>query len=187
MKTMEPVMINGIQIDALKDTVGAAAKDPGMAQTKWKVMTQWKGGTRSDTRVTSMMFAGKEVRKDFTIRIDEPLELAGTNQYANPQEYLMAALNACMMVGYVALAALEGIELEDVRIETEGEIDLRGFFGLDPKISAGYDQMHYKVTMKGNGTPEQYRKIHDMVTKSSPNRFTIANPVQLESELVIEQ
>ena len=72
------------------------------------------------------------MQKDFTIRVDEPLELCGTNQFPNPQEYLLAALNACMIVGYVAACALEGITLQELRIETSGDIDLRGFLGLDP-------------------------------------------------------
>ena len=35
-----------------------------------------------------------------------------------------------MMVGYVALCALQGITLERLEIQTEGDIDLRGFFWL---------------------------------------------------------
>ena len=38
--------------------------------------------------------------------IDEPLDLGGASGYANPQEYLLAALNACMIVDYTALCAL---------------------------------------------------------------------------------
>ena len=49
---------------------------------------------------------GQRVTKDFTIRVDEPYELCGANQFANPQEYLLAALNACMIVGYSAVCAL---------------------------------------------------------------------------------
>ena len=43
----------------------------------------------------------------------------------------MAALNACMMIGYVAGAAVKGISLEKLEIETHGEVDLRGFRPLD--------------------------------------------------------
>ena len=54
---------------------------------------------------------GKKIGRHFVISIDEPLELCGTNQYPNPQEYLLAATNACMIVGYVAVAALMGVKL----------------------------------------------------------------------------
>jgi hypothetical protein len=41
----------------------------------------------------------------FSIDIDEPCELGGTNSFANPQKHLLASLNACMTVGYVAQCA----------------------------------------------------------------------------------
>jgi hypothetical protein len=88
----------------------AIAADPAKGQTNWKVSSHWRGGTRSDAVVKACKIGGTEVAKDFTIRVDEPLELGGTNQYANPQEYLVAALNACMIVGYSAVCAREGIE-----------------------------------------------------------------------------
>jgi len=65
------------------------------------------------------------VPRRFSIDIDEPCELGGSNRFANPQEHLLAALNACMTVGYVAQCAVRGITLESLEIETDGEIDLR--------------------------------------------------------------
>jgi hypothetical protein len=83
--------------------------------------------------------------------IDESLELGGGNAYANPQEYLLAALNACMIVGYTALCALQGIALQKLEITTEGDIDLRGFFGLDPAVPAGYRALSSRVVVQGDG------------------------------------
>ena len=62
---------------------------------------------------------GQRVPRRFSIEIDEPCELGGGNAYANPQEHLLAALNACMTVGYVAQCAVRGITLEKLEIETE--------------------------------------------------------------------
>src|SRR6185369_15856263 len=118
--------------------------------------------------------------------VDEPLELAGGNTFANPQEYLMGALNACMVVGYVALSTHFGIELETLEISCEGEIDIRGFLGLSKEVKPGYDEIRYTVRIKGNGTEAQFREIHEMVKATSPNYFNISQPVKLKSELVVE-
>ena len=177
--------VNGINTDRLRGLVGAISEDPAKGLTHWQVTTHWRGGTRSDTRVTHCMIGGERVAKDFKIRVDEPLALCGTNQYANPQEYLLAALNACMIVGYSACCAHEGIELDELRIETEGDIDLRGFLGLDPAVKPGYDQLHYTVFIKGDGTLEQFEKIHSTVMATSPNYFNLANAVSLHSRLVL--
>jgi hypothetical protein len=98
---------------------------------------------------------------------------------------LMAAFNACMLVGYVAGATVNGIDLDSVVIETSGELDLRGFLGL-AKVKPGYDSLHYTVRIKGDGTPEQFQKIHETVIATSPNRWNLANPIKLSSDLIVE-
>lgn len=183
--TVENTVVNGINTEALRSAIGAMSENPQLAMTHWEVTSHWRGGTRSDTRVTSYEIGGKRIGKDFTIKIDEPTELCGTNQYANPQEYLLSALNACMIVGYSALCALEGIELEELHIQTEGEIDLRGFLGISADVKPGYDHLRYTVHIKGNGTPEQFERIHRTVTATSPNYFNVRNPVPLQSRLVV--
>ena len=80
--------------------------------------------------------------------------MLGQNSAPNPQELLMAAFNACIMVGYVATASAMGINLDSVDIETEGELNLRGFLGIDNKVKPGYDSIQYVVKIKGNGTTE---------------------------------
>ena len=178
-------LVNGLDVALLRAAAGEISQDSRKAATNWRVSTHWMGGTRSDTRVTSFSIGGQVVPKDFTLAVDEPLELCGTNQYANPQEYLLAALNACLIVGYVAGCSLEGIEVEDLRIETDGDIDLRGFLGLDPSIAPGYEQIRYTVHLKAQATPAQLEKVHDFVCRTSPNRFNLAQPVRLETRLVL--
>ena len=178
-------MINGINTTSFLGAVAAISDDASKGATNWKVTSHWRGGTRSDTHVKSYRLGGQDISRDFTIGIDEPLELCGKNQYANPQEYLLAALNACMIVGYTVNCALEGIELEELRIETDGDIDLRGFLGLDPSVPPGYEQVQYTVHIKGNGTPEQFAEIHRKVMTTSPNYFNISNAVSMKPRLVI--
>ncbi len=184
--TTEPTILNGINTDALRGAIDTVTQDPSHGMTRWHVASHWRGGTRSDALVTNCTIGGQRIAKDFTIRVDEPLELCGTNQHPNPQETLLAALNACMIVGYSALCALEGIELEELHIETEGNIDLRGFLGIDPSVRPGYDQLRYTVHIKGNGTPEHFEKIHRTVMATSPNYFNLATAIPLKSRLVVE-
>ena len=178
--------VNGIDTMKLRETIDAVAGDSAIGQTKWKVTTNWKGGTRSNSEVKGYWIGGSYVEKDFMVQIDEPLELCGSNQFANPQEYLMSAFNACIMVGYAAASSLEGIELESIRIETEGDIDLRGFLGLDPNVAPGYESLKYTVYIKGNGTDEQFQRIHEFVTATAPNRYNLGNAIKLNTQFVIE-
>jgi len=177
--------VNGIDVAALRDLVAEVRANPASAQSRWGVTTRWKGGTVTETEVTGYELGGQRVARSFRFKSDEPLELGGTNLYPNPQELLMGSLNACMTVGYVAAAALFGITLESLEIACEGEIDVRGFLGVAP-VKAGYDEIRYTVRIKGDGTEAQFREIHEIVMKTSPNRFNISQPVKLTGELVVE-
>ena len=95
----------------------------------------------------------------------------------------MSALNACMMVGYVAQAAIRGVKLEECRIDTEGELDLRGFLGLDEDVAPGYRRIDYVVHLEGDGTPEQYQEIHQAVMATSPNYFNLARAIEMHGRL----
>ena len=187
MMTMtKSMMVNGIHTEARRGAAEEISKDAAKGMTHWEVTTHWRGGTRSDTRVTRCVIGPEEVARDYTIKVDEPLQLGGTNQYANPQEYLLAALNASLVVGYSAGCAHEGIELEELCIETEGDIDLRGFLGLDVTVKPGYDQLRYTVFIKGNGTPEQFETVHRTVMATSPNYFNLSNSIPLRSRLIVQ-
>jgi uncharacterized OsmC-like protein len=182
----QPGIVNGINVDDVRNLIEAVKSDPDKGATHWRVNSTWQDGTHSRAQVESFEIGGNEIRRSFTIDIDEPAELGGGNLHANPQEYLLAALNACMMVGYSALCSLNGITLDKLEITTEGDIDLRGFFGIEQGVSPGYDSLRVRVLIKGDGTPDQFREIHDAVLATSPNVHNVTTAVRLEPELVIE-
>jgi len=188
---MAMVGVNGRRASGLDPaTVGAVrqqvAQDPASGHVEFRVRTQWQGQTRTRTSVESYTIGGQTVHRHFTIDADEPFELLGRNTAPNPQELLLAALNACLTVGYATGAALRGVALEKVEIETSGALDLRGFLGIDPAVPAGHETIRCSVRVKGDGTPEQLREIHDAVTRASPNHFNLARPVRIEAQLTVE-
>src|SRR6478672_5641499 len=140
-KIAEPNVVNGINVDDLFALIDGVRRDAAKGKTNWRVATTWQGQMRSRAQVEDFGLGGQRVPRRFSIDIDEPCELGGSNRFANPQEHLIAALNACMMVGYVAQCAVHGITLESLEIETDGEIDLRGFLGIDAAVPPGYENL----------------------------------------------
>ena len=186
VETTNPNIVNGINVDDLMALRDSVEQDPSKGKTNWRVTTTWQGQTRSRAEVSGFQIGGEDVPRRFSFEIDEPRELGGSNAFPNPHEYLLAALNACMTVGYAAQCAIRGITLKHLEIETEGEIDLRGFLGIDPTVPPGYESLSYTVRIKGDGTEEQFAEIHEAVMATSPNFFNVANPVALKPTLVVE-
>src|SRR6266702_6142602 len=173
-KTVQPTIVNGINVDDLLALIEGVSRDPAKGRTNWRVTTTWQGQARSRAEIESFEIGGERVPRRFSIDIDEPHALGGSDRFANPQEHLIAALNACMMVGYVAQCAVHGITLESLAIETDGEIDLRGFLGIDPGVAQGYEDLSYTVHIKGDGTKEQFAEVHNAVMATSPNFYNLA-------------
>ena len=179
-------VVNGLDLDALNAVVGEIQQDASKALVRFAVSTRWTGQTGTRTSVKGYELAGEHIAREFEIVADEPVELLGRNTAPNPQELLMAAVNACMSVGYVAGAALRGIRLDKLEIETTGQLDLRGFLGLDDTVPPGYEAIDYVVRIAGDGTPEQFEEIHRTVMQTSPNYFNLARPIAMNGRLQLD-
>ena len=185
LDTVKTERVNGLDLKALGEVVEAIGQDPGQAKVAFNVTTRWAGQTRSETLVEGYTIGGERVTRTHKIVADEPFELLGGDSAPNPQELLMAAFNACITVGYVAGASLQGITLESLEIRTRGELDLRGFLGLSDDVIPGYESIAYEVKIKGDGTPEQFAEIHDTVLSTSPNYFNISRPIRVDATLTV--
>jgi uncharacterized OsmC-like protein len=179
-------IVNDLDLTALGQVVEAIGKDPAKAMAGFAVSTRWTGQTGSVSTVKGYELGGEHIAREFEVVADEPLELLGTNKAPNPQELLMSAVNACMTVGYVAGAAIRGITLDKLEIETRGQLDLRGFLGLDDTVPPGYRELDYVVRISGNGTPDQFAEIHRTVMATSPNYFNMARPIRMNGTLSLD-
>ena len=184
LSPVKKLIVNDIDLGALQELVDEAGKNPALG---FEVTTRWDGQFRSESKVGPIRFGnGDTVVRDYVIKADEPEEILGSNEAPNPQELLMAALNACMTVGYVAGSAKRGIRLSKLEIETKGTLDLRGFFALDDGVPPGYPALQYVVRIAGDGTPEQFAEIHAEVQATSPNYDNLARAIRMEAKLEVE-
>ncbi|MEV8631002.1 OsmC family protein [Streptosporangium sp. NPDC051023] len=161
--------MNGIDTTALTDFATAVTADPKAGEARFAVDTHWQGGTRSRAQVGSLRLGGQEHARRFTIDADEPPSLLGDDTAPNPQELLLAALNACVTVGIAATAALHGVTLSALRIRTNGTLDLRGFLGLDPGVNPGYDVVDMRIDVTSPAADSDVRAVIDAALLASPN------------------
>jgi len=183
LDTVKNAPVNGLDLAALGEFVEQIEQDAGKAKVDFDVTTRWTGQTRSESTVTGYTLSGERIARSHKIVADEPCELLGADSAPNPQELLMAAFNACIMVGYVAGASLRGINLNSVEIRTRGQLDLRGFLGLSDKVAPGYEKVDYEVFIKGDGSKEDFEAIHQTVMATSPNYFNMSRPIRMNGSL----
>lgn len=172
-------MVNDIDVEALRAFAEEVKASPSAGEIWFGVSTIWQGGTKTRATTQPIVLGGKSVPRPFTIDADEPEELLGTNTGANPQELLLAALNACVSVGYVATAAAMGIKLRGLRIHTAGKLDLRGFLGLDAKVNPGYDGLTMHVDIDADAAPALVEELHAKVRATSPNFANVTRAIPI--------
>lgn len=179
--------LNGIDVAALQQFAQGVAEDVTQRKASFNVKTQWEHQTRSVAKVSRYSLAGETYARDFEIVADEPNELLGQNTAPNPQELLMAALNACMSVGYAANAAMMGIKIHSLEIETDGTLDLRGFLGIEESVNPGYDEVSVVIRLHTDASRERVEELHKVVLKTSVNYANFSKAIRMVPTLEVRE
>ena len=147
-----PPVVNGVDLETLLGTVSAIKDDPALGACRFRASNKWLGANHNRTTVTGFYAAKQEIahKQTFALDADEPAILAGGDAGANPVEHLLHALASCVTTSMVAHAAVRGIHVEEVESELEGDIDLRGFLGLDDDVPRGYTDIRVKFKVKAD-------------------------------------
>jgi uncharacterized OsmC-like protein len=148
----ENTTVNGIHLETLQGTVNAIEQEPDLGKCKFRASNTWLGGNHNCTTVTGFYGARQEIahKQQFELHADEPPILAGNDEGANPVEHLLNALAACVTTSMVAHAAVRGIHIEELESELEGDIDLRGFLGLDDNVPKGFTDIRIRFRVKAD-------------------------------------
>jgi uncharacterized OsmC-like protein len=158
--------------DVIAGTRQAVAADAANAAAIFKVEGDLVGTTEVEIR------AG-----DHTFKVDEPAALAGGDVAANPVQLALAALGSCQAITYRFWAEQLGIALDGLSIEVEGDLDLRGFFGIDDAVRAGFGDVRIVVRPRGPEPAERYQELARAVDQHCPVFDLFANPVPVTRQL----
>lgn len=134
---------------------------------------------------------GAGFRSEVSIRqhalvIDEPAALGGTDSGPNPIEMLLAALGACQEITYRAYATALGIPLDTVSVRLTGNVDLRGFFGVNDAVRAGFQNIHGEVHIASSASAADLARLKAAVDSHCPVLDMLSTPVPVTLELITD-
>ena len=173
-------IVNGVDVDALMSTVNAIAEDGELGSCRFRATNSWLHGSHNRTTVVDFFGARQVIahRQTFTMDADEPAILAGNDHGANPVEHLLHALASCLTTSMVAHAAVRGIRIEEMESTLEGDLDLRGFLGIDADVAKGYTAIRAAFRVKA--APEDLPRIRALAAYS-PVFNTLVNGVPVQT------
>ena len=179
-------MINGVDVDRLFATIDAVGKDTSLADFRFRAENSWMRGGHNRSTIQGFYGAGQEDptrTKPFVLDNDEPAVLLGEDHGANPVEYVLHALAGCVTTSLVYHASARGIRIDEVSSTLEGQLDLRGFLGMDDSVRNGYEKIRVTLRVKGDATDEQLEELCRLAERRSPVLDIVSNPVPVEVKL----
>ena len=185
MAQQQAKILNGVNVDALSQTIDVIKEDPSIAKFNFRVENQWVNGGENKTTVRDFYGAGKtHVRsKPFVFTKDEPEILLGNDSGANPVEYALTALAGCVTTTLVYWAAAKGVKLNKVESTLEGDIDLQGLLNLDENVIVGYKSIQINFKIDSDATEETLQELIKIAKKHSPTCNTFLNPTPVNISL----
>jgi uncharacterized OsmC-like protein len=180
-----PQTRNGVDVQQLGATIEAIKENPALGRFHFRTESTWEGGARSTTTIDSFYGAGSEQQHQQTHRLigDEPAALLGSDSGPNAVETVLSALASCLAVGYAYNAAAQGIEIEELRFQLEGNLDLCAFLGINDKVRPGYESIQVRYQVKSPASREQLVELCDYVQRTSPVMDMLTNRVPVNVEL----
>ena len=181
----QPIMINGLDMQAAADTIEALKADPSLARFQFRARNRWIDGGGNRSTIRDFYGAGREDdsrTEDFVFMNGEPPVLLGKNEGANPVEFLLHALAGCVTTTFVLHAAARGITIRSLSTELEGEIDLRGLLDLEPGVSPGYEAIRILMNVDADCPDEELDELLAFAREHSPVCTTVCRPVPVRIE-----
>jgi uncharacterized OsmC-like protein len=175
--------LNGWDVQAMTDAVEGVRQQPEAGRLAWRSRVTWDGGFGLDVKAVEIEQLGQSMKRHFTLRGDHPPELLGQNTGPTAIETLLAALGSCMTGTFAAQATARGITVDSLEVDVEGEIDLNGFFGLQP-VPPGMSGLKLSFRVKSDADPGTLRELLDAAKSLSPVFDTVSRPIAIETELL---
>lgn len=128
---MKPVKTSPEKVEQIKASISRRLNPPDPAYVR--------GAVRADLRyIRDVMHEAKV--GDFNVIVDEPEHDGGTNKGPNPLSYFLVGAAACLMNQYVRLAAVDGLDIEEL------EVTARGHF--QRKLKGAFERMIYDMSQE---------------------------------------
>jgi uncharacterized OsmC-like protein len=164
-QTTQPTIVNGVDCAALGATIEAIENKPELARFQFRAENEWMTGGHNRSTIQGFHGAGEEHAcrtQPFVFDAGEPPVLLGRDEGANPVEFLLHSLAACMTTSMAYHAAARGIEVGAIESKVEGDLDLRGFLGMTGEVRKGYQQIRIAFQVKSDAEAEQLKQCATM-------------------------
>lgn len=111
--------------------------------------------------------------RGFTVAMDEPKSLGGSDRAMNPVELLLSSLGGCMAICAAAFAKACKVDLKGFSVDLEGDLDPDGFLGRNPEARKGYQQIRFRMNIDSPSPQENIDRLIEVIKEKCPVSDTL--------------
>ncbi len=169
--------LNNVNAEAVREFLEKAKTDPGVTKKTKRVEGEWvfEEG-KAQFRATLAYAQGERV-----VETDFAPFMGGGGLAPDPVQYCLYGLAACYAGTFASVAAMEGVELKELRVAAENKLDLSRTFGLsqDPIVQG----VEFIVSVKSDAPREKLEEIERLTKERCPGADCLTRVIPLTSRL----
>jgi uncharacterized OsmC-like protein len=132
----------------------------------------WKGG---------MQFSAQSGQH--TITVDQPAQMGGNDEGANPLAVQLFALGSCLGMVAAIIARQEQLDLKGFSAELEGDYDMDFVMGQPTDNPGGFLEIRVTAAIDAAMTDEEKQAFLEKVHSRCPVTNSLIKPTSLKIEL----
>jgi uncharacterized OsmC-like protein len=188
MSTATGTIRNGVDTQQMYGTLDAIKAQPELGRFEFRARNEWIAGAHNRSTIQGFYGAGQEDAsrtQAFVVDAGEPAVLLGTDTGANPVEYLLHALAACLTTSIVYVAAARKVRLTSVESTLVGEMDVRGALGVSDEVRNGFERIGITFRVTGEAPDEKLREVVERAQARSAVFDMVTNGVRVDLEVAV--
>ncbi|MBI4498664.1 MAG: OsmC family protein [Chloroflexi bacterium] len=174
-ETQDHQIVNGLDITAVKEALATVAAAPGASRAPKTSRVRWLGGFKIKALVRNHEFV-----------VDEPATFTAEDTAPNAMEYVLGALGACFITGFVLNASKQGIAIRNLEVTLDADQNnVFTFFGLSDEGHPGFEHIKAKLYVQADADEATLQAVWDYTIQTSPVVNSLTRVVTIQPEIAV--
>ncbi|NVM35348.1 MAG: OsmC family protein [Candidatus Lokiarchaeota archaeon] len=156
------ILLNRIDLKGFKEVMDQYMKNRDLCKKTLEVKGIWRldleYGPQFETRLKT------ERAGEITIQMDELTLFGGGGTALHPISLCMAGFCGCYSAAYAKWAAMEGIELKQLKIRVKGDLDFSSILNIEEKIPI-VDHYQIELFIESDASYEELYRISEITKR----------------------
>ena len=169
--------LNNIDMAVLMNVMDRGQTDPGVFRMHKRVEGTWSFAEGTPAFTTTVTHGSRTTE----LAVDIAPGFGGSGLAPDPLQYMLAGLGACYAATVVTVAAMEGVELTELRVVAEQDVNVSRVYGMgDGPLM---EQVSVTVKIGADVDDDTLARWQQAAREKCPFAFTIINPVPLKTRV----